>query len=192
MAGIWPTSVILNGSFTRLLDPDATLKAKITEFVDKGDFGLAAGAKSDGTYDRVWFEQSVSPDEIMFDGSVFLLTKAKARELKTAAASPPATGQESVTVPTVTTPEEEEKPAAEDAIKPSTKVLRITGNVPPEVWNRVGTKLIPKLKSGQDFKVEVGFSVTVDSGNALHLKTEVQQILQDLGLAEQLTLELEP
>ena len=56
----------------------------------------------------------------------------------------------------------------------------------------VGTKLIPKLKSGQDFKVEVGFSVTVDSGNALHLKTEVQQILQDLGLAEQLTLELEP
>ncbi|MFZ3376258.1 MAG: hypothetical protein WA183_11955, partial [Chthoniobacterales bacterium] len=57
-SGAWPLSGLrqsfLNGSFTRLLDPDATLKGKITEFVDKGDFGLASGAKPDGTYERVW------------------------------------------------------------------------------------------------------------------------------------------
>src|SRR5262249_26871759 len=39
-SGAWPLSGLrqsfLNGSFTRLLDPDATLKAKITEFVSKG------------------------------------------------------------------------------------------------------------------------------------------------------------
>jgi hypothetical protein len=120
-----------------------------------------------------------------------LLRKAKATELKTAVVSLPTGDQEPATGPTVTTPQEEEKPAAEDTVKPS-KVLRIAGNVPPEIWNRVGTKLIPKLKTGKDFKVEVGFSVTVDSGTASHLKTELQQILQDLGLAEKLTVELEP
>lgn len=194
-SGAWPLSGLrqsfLNGSFTRLLDPDATLKAKITEFVDKGDLGLGAGAKPDGTYDRVWFKESVSPDEIMFDGSVFLLRKAKAKELKTTAVSPPTGRQEPGEGPTVTTSEEEEKPAVEDTLKPS-KVLRITGNVPPEIWNRVGTKLIPKLKTGKDFKVEVGFSVTVDSSTAVHLKTELQQILQDLGLSEKLTIEFDP
>ena len=65
-----------------MLDPDATLKAKITGFVDKGDFGLGAGGKPDGTYDRVWFKELLSSDEIMFDGSVFLLTKTKAKALK--------------------------------------------------------------------------------------------------------------
>jgi hypothetical protein len=194
-SGAWPLSGLrqsfLNGSFTRLLDPDTTLKAKITQFVDKGDFGLAAGVKPDGKYDHVWFEQLVSLDEITFDGSVFLLRKAKAKELKTAAVSPPTGDQVPAAGPPITTPREEEKPAAGDTIKPS-KVLRIAGNVPPEIWNRVGTKLIPKLKTGKDFKVEVGFSVMVDSGTASHLKTELQQILQDLGLSEKLTIELEP
>ena len=36
-----PKVSFLNGSFTRLLDPDATLRSKLAEFVDKGDFGLA-------------------------------------------------------------------------------------------------------------------------------------------------------
>jgi len=36
----------------RLVDPDATLKSKIAEFVLRGDFGLASGAKPDGTYER--------------------------------------------------------------------------------------------------------------------------------------------
>ena len=193
-SGAWPLSGLrqsfLNGSFTRLLDPDATLKGKVTEFVDKGDFGLAAGAKPDGTYERIWFQELVSPDEITFDGSVFLLTKAKAKALKKAEVSPPPGGEEPPT-PTITPPEEEEQPGGE-VVTAKSKILRITGNVPPEIWNRIGTKLLPKLKSGQDFKVEIGFSVTVDPATASHLKTEVDQILQDLGLAEKLTIQLEP
>src|SRR5205823_1988213 len=102
-SGAWPLSGLrqsfLNGSFTRLLDPDATLKGKITEFVDKGDFGLASGPKPDGTYDRVWFEQLVSPDEITFDGSVFLLTKSKAKQFKTAMVTTGATPEPIVAPP---------------------------------------------------------------------------------------------
>ena len=116
----------------------------------------------------------------MFDGSVFLLTKAKAKELKTAAASPPSTGQEPTAGPTVVAPHEEEQPPAEGGIEPATKVLRIIGNVPPEVWNRVGTKLLPKLKTQEDFKVEVGFSVRVDAAAASYVKAELQQFCRIL------------
>jgi hypothetical protein len=53
----WPLASLrqsfLNGSLTRLLDPDTILRNKITEFVSKGDFGLSSGQKPDGTYDRV-------------------------------------------------------------------------------------------------------------------------------------------
>ena len=48
-SGAWPLASLrqsfLNGALTRLLDPDATLRKKIVEFVDKGDFGLASGQR---------------------------------------------------------------------------------------------------------------------------------------------------
>ena len=48
-SGAWPLASLrqsfLNGSLTRLVDPDATLKSKIVEFVTRGDFGLASGNK---------------------------------------------------------------------------------------------------------------------------------------------------
>ena len=72
----------LNGSLTRLVDPDAILKTKIVEFVDRGDFGLASGRELDGNYERVWFEELVSPDDVAFDAGVFLLRKDSAKALK--------------------------------------------------------------------------------------------------------------
>src|SRR4030043_749998 len=61
-SGAWPLASLrqsfLNGSLTRLLDPDAILRAKIVEFVLRRDFGLASGKKPDGGYERVWFDES--------------------------------------------------------------------------------------------------------------------------------------
>ena len=52
-SGAWPLASLrqsfLNGSLTRLVDPDAILKTKIVEFVTRGDFGLASGQKPDGS-----------------------------------------------------------------------------------------------------------------------------------------------
>src|SRR5438477_7067278 len=94
---------------------------------DKGDFGLGAGAKSDGTYERVWFEQLVSPDEIMFDGSVFLLTKSKAKELKVATVTPSGVPEPSVPPPTPgVEPGEQEPPTGVSAKE---TIVRITGSV---------------------------------------------------------------
>ena len=60
----------LNGALTRLADPDKVLRKKISEFVSRGDFGLASGQKPDGTFERVWFEKPVNVDEVAFDAKV--------------------------------------------------------------------------------------------------------------------------
>jgi hypothetical protein len=52
---------LLNGSLTRLLDPDSTLKSKIVEFATRGDFGLASGKKPDEAYERTWFKEDQAP-----------------------------------------------------------------------------------------------------------------------------------
>jgi hypothetical protein len=99
----------LNGSLTRLLDPDAVLKAKIVEFVGRGDFGIASGSKADGTYERDWFEELLSPDEVNFEANVFLLAKVKAKGLKTRSTFEPAIEPE---------PKSDEKEPIEPVIEP--------------------------------------------------------------------------
>src|SRR5205814_2155138 len=86
-SGAWPLTSLrqsfLNGALTRLPDPDTTLRKKIVEFVEKGEFGLASGQSPGGGYQRVWFQEWVEPDEISFEPNVFLLSKSKALTLKT-------------------------------------------------------------------------------------------------------------
>jgi hypothetical protein len=68
--------------------------------------------------------------------------------------------------------------------------------VPPEVWNRLGTKVLPKLRSavpagrqGSDLKIGIEFSVTVQTGVAQSFQTDLKQILDDLGLADRVRVE---
>jgi predicted RecA/RadA family phage recombinase len=186
-SGAWPLASLrqsfLNGSLTRLVDPDAVLKSKVVEFVDRGDFGLASGQKPAGGYERVWFRELVAPDEIAFEAGVFLLRKATAEALKSGLVpvptpEPPTTT--SVTKPELTPPP---TPGAE------TRTLRLVGTVPPEIWNRLGTKILPKLRSGSELTIGLEFTVTVKADAAGGLATELRQILQELGLAETVRVE---
>jgi hypothetical protein len=52
------------------------------------------------------------------------------------------------------------------------------------MWNRLGTRILPKLRSGADLKVGVDFSVTVSALSAGNLVSELRQIVQELGLAD--------
>ena len=70
-----------------------------------------------------------------------------------------------------------------------TRTLRIIGTIPPEIWNRLGTKIIPKLKSGSDLKIGVDFPVVLDVGNAKIFESDLRQVLQDLGLADKVRIE---
>ena len=191
-SGEWPLASLrqsfLNGSLTRLVDPDAILKTKIFDFVGRGEFGLASGQKPDGNYERVWFGEFVAVDEIAFDAGVFLLRQATAKALKAGAAAPTAPSPQPTPepfVPPVLSPTEDAEPAP----AASAKTVRIVGAVPPETWNRLGTKILPKLRSGSDLRIGLDFTVTVKAEAATTLMAELQQILQELGLGDQLKVE---
>ncbi len=189
-SGAWPLASLrqsfLNGSLTRLVDPDAVLRAKIVEFVEKGDFGVGSAKNPDGSYERVWFEEPIGRDEVAFESDIFLLHKSRAKALKTE----PETGPSPAPQPEpVIAPAPAPEPGPNTS--PASKVLHVGGIVPPETWNRLGTKLLPKLRSGSDLKVSVDFRVTADAKVVKSLADDVRQILGDLGLAEEVVVDEE-
>jgi hypothetical protein len=190
--GAWPLASLrqsfLNGSLTRLIDPDAVLKAKVVDFVGKGEFGLASGARPDGTYERMWFHEFVAPEEVAFDAGVFLLKKDKARSVKAGAGVP----AEPVVPPERRQPETaagSEVSTDEAGTTGAPKTLHIAGCIPYEMWNRFGTRVLPKLRSGSDLKIGIDFSVTVIPENAATLPDDLRQILQELGLGNAVKVE---
>ncbi len=197
--GAWPLNSLrqsfLDGSLTRLLDPDAVLRTRIVDFVSDGEFGLASSDKGDGHYGRVWFKEPVEVDEVAFESGVLLLTRAKAERLRAPAPdAEPAkpeeqTGPSTVTGPGPVPPSDVETQVGLPLGTGRKSTLRITGTVPPEVWNRLGTRILPKLRSGEDLSVGVEFSVSVDSGLAHGFQLELIQALDDLGLREQVRIE---
>ena len=192
--GAWPLTSLrqsfLNGALTRLIDPDATLRRQIVEFVSKGDFGLASGGRDEGGFERLWYAEPIRAEEVAFEANVFLLTKAKAAELK---ASPgdstkPQPGPEPSPGPEPA-PGPEPGPDPEPGPGTQKTILRLAGTVPPEVWNRLGTKVLPKLRSGDDLIVGIDFSVSVSTQFARSMETDLQQILDDLGLRDRVLVE---
>ena len=210
--GAWPLTSLrqsfLNGSLTRLADPDAVLRRQIVEFVAKGDFGLASGEPASGAkgdeYERLWFREHVAPDEVAFEPRVYLLKRAKAEYLRAASSRPEPKmplGEAELQL----TPEPEAGPATRDpAVREPTPAreapsadhtpvtLRIRGKVPSESWNRVGMKLVPRLRSADSaLDVSVEFAVRVNSAAAGPLEAEVNQALDDLGLGNAVTVRKE-
>lgn len=190
----WPLTGLrqsfLDGSLTRLVDPDPVLRAKIAEFVRTGDFGLASGPTAAGGYEKVWFREEVPTADIAFENGVFLLSKAKAEELaqdpafvqQTAAAAPPP-------APPSDTPPEPAWNALLPAPAAGQKArLSLTGAIPRYAWNRVGTSLIPKLHGGEEVSAKVELSVLVDAAEAENLAGELRQAMDALGLALQLDI----
>ena len=70
-----------------------------------------------------------------------------------------------------------------------TLVLRVKGTIPPELWNRLGTKVLPKLRAGTDLKVGLEFSVTVDANTSASVIADLNQILKELGVGESVIVE---
>ena len=192
-AGAWPLTSLrqsfLNGALTRLIDPDAVLRRQITAFVSNGDFGFASGRRDDGGFDRLWYAEVLPPEEVAFEGNVFLLNKAKAQELKTGA-EPPA-HQPRLSPSSAPKPEPDPGSRLEPGPTPTAPAttLRLSGTVPPEVWNRIGIKLLPKLRTGNHLSVGIDLSVTVDPHSAQNVESDLRQALDDLGIADRLRIE---
>jgi hypothetical protein len=191
-SGAWPLSGLrqsfLDGSLTRLTDPDTILRRQIMEFVAGGEFGLASGDKGDGTYGRLWFAEPIRPEEIAFESSVFLLARGTAETLRAAPKDFPHPQPEHEPGPDPD-PQPDPGPAPEPTPGTATTTLRLAGTVPPEVWNRLGTRVLPKLRSGDDLNVGIEFSVSVGSQFVRNMKTDLKQILDDLGLGDRIRIE---
>ncbi len=194
-SGAWPLASLrqsfLDGSLTRLVDPDAALRQKIVELVENGEFGLASGTMENGGYERLWYAEQVAADEVAFEQQVFLLTRARSEEIASSAApqaTPPETARDAglpAAAETKTEPEPEPEPVApSDGREAETSVrLQVSGDVPPESWNRIGTKVIPKLRSGKELAIRVQLDVEVAAPMAATLDVDLRQALDDLGLA---------
>lgn len=200
-SGAWPLGSLrqsfLNGALTRLLEPDRVLRAKIVEFVGAGEFGLASGPQPDGTYERVWFKELIPLEEVAFESGVLLVKKDKAAALKKPPKPKPdeekkpdeppepdtGEGGGGIGTGTGTDTDTDKEP---EAPGPSTTPVRVAGQLTPELWNRLGTKVLPKLRTQPDFAIEVAMSATVDSAAANDLKSDLKQIIADLGLEETL------
>ncbi len=190
--GAWPLASLrqsfLNGALTRLVDPDAVLKSRIVAFVRNGDFGLASGKRADGSFERLWFEEAVGPEEVAFESGVFLLRKATTEALRSGPPAEPGSKSDPAITPTPgTVVQPEPSPAPEPTA--GTKTLRLSGNVPPEVWNRLGTKVLPKLRAGTELTIGVDFSVRVVADAAPGLVAELRQALDELGLGGAIRVE---
>ncbi len=191
-SGAWPLSSLrqsfLNGSLTRLPDADAILRLKVVEFVSRGEFGLGSGHQPDGSYQHLWFEEEISPDEVSFDANVFLIQKQIAAKLKR---SPSATvakpdsegGAVTVVQPGPGSPAPPTEPSLAPAPIGAVR-LRITGNVPSELWNRLGTKLLTKLRAGENVATRIDLSAEFKPDVADSFETDIRQALADLGIAE--------
>lgn len=191
-SGAWPLvslrQAFLNGSMERLIDPDGYLRAKIPEFVTRGEFGLASGRQSGGGYARVWFGELLPADEVTFEADVYLLTKARASALSI---HPAIEAMVSTGGKTETAGLPVESVEGQAALQGTEHVtLCLTGSIPPEVWNRLGTRLIPRLRGGTDLNLGLEFTVSVDPQSAPSLLEELTQLLADLALSGKVRVEI--
>ncbi len=209
VGGAWPLTGLrqsfLDGSLTRLLDPDATLRRLIGGWVESGEFGLASGERLGGGYARLWHNERPLSEEIAFEPGVFLLTKAAAERILSPpapAAEPPADTQAAANAqaasgypsplaspavsPVAGASPAANFPAAAPTLLPAAEkvTLRLTGDIPPDMWNRVGVSLVSKMRGGgSDLTLSVNLAVSVDAHAAPDLEADLRQALADLGVA---------
>jgi hypothetical protein len=169
-----------------VIDADSALRTKIPEFVQRGDFGLAWGPKSDGSYERLFFKESLPAGEIEFTSDVFLLRRKRAESLKTSPPSPATPAEVGSQVDAAP-----ERTVTDVAKTLEIVRLAVTGSLPAEVWNRVGQKLLPKLRVAGAVEISIDLSVEVPGRVANALSAEVLEILREIGLEGRLNVRID-
>ena len=148
---------------------------------------MASGPKAKSTYTRIWFQEHIAPDKVAFEPGVFLVTSARAKNLIAGFEPKPVPEPSAEPGPEpepATYPGTEARPGS--SLEPETKTIRLTGQVSPEVWNRLGTKVLPKLRFGKGLQIGIDSLVSVDSNMEAPLKSDLKLILEDLGLADKI------
>ena len=121
---------------------------------------------------------------------MFLLTREKARQLKTAPEDLPQEPEPTSGPDSEPSPEPLQTKTGPTTGSENLKTtFRLSGTVPSEVWNLLGRRLLPKLRSGDDLTVGIDFSVSVGPQFAQNMEAELRQILEDLELGDRVRVE---
>ncbi len=192
-SGAWPLASLrqsfLDGSLTRLVDPDAILRPKIAEFVMRGDFGVAWKAAGDG-YESVRFQELLAPEDVHFDSDTFLLRRAAAMALKEPRSGPTGVPEPAAPAPgaPIPTPLAAAHVQAAEADRPARK-LSLEAAVPSEQWNRLGTRVLPRLRAGSGLRIGLSLEVTLPGDSVEAMVEELRQVLEELGISSSVQLE---
>lgn len=112
-----------------------------------------------------------------FESGVFLILKAEAKSLVVPPEPEPQPDSEEETEEKTTTPD----PDSES----SKRKFRVKGEIPPESWNRLGTKLIAKLRSSSEgLKVEISLEASAEAAAAKSLVDDLRQALDHLSASD--------
>jgi hypothetical protein len=210
-SGVWSLAGLrksfLDGSLTRLPNPEEALKAAIPRLVERGDFGLASGSKSDSKFGRVWFRQLVPSEEVTFDSETFLIMKSRAEVLASGGV-----GSKSPTLEFLQGPGSPARVVAASGVGPSGTVVSGTGPLPEikigdpgadsataavftlqgalaaEAWNKLGVGLVPTLKRGKALSISVTIEVRTSVVEREEFEREIRRRLADLGIGGQWTI----
>lgn len=126
-------------------------------------------------------------EEVTFDDKTFLLTRERASSLKE---KPIAVVPASSSTPGGFELQPPPSPAPIEAPAAGSIRLCLRGTIPPEQWNKLGTKLLPKLRvAGKDLSLGLDASLTLRAEDVRHVEADLRQALRDLGLERLVRIE---
>jgi hypothetical protein len=62
-------------------------------------------------------------------------------------------------------------------------IISVAGSIPPEQWNRLGTRLLPKMRAAGTVTATILLEIKLDESKAPALSTELSQIVEENGLS---------
>ncbi|MGP8076053.1 MAG: DUF499 domain-containing protein [Thermoplasmata archaeon] len=207
-SGAWSLAglrkAFLDGSLTRLPDPEGALKTSIPRLVERGDFGLASGEKPDGTYERLWISELVPSEEVTFDTDTFLLLKSRALTLRTPISQITPAGTENLgsgrssallvppgPVGSTKSVMPEIRIGGSEADSKTRASFSLSGSIPPEAWNKLGIGLVPTLKKGRELSILLSISVKTPISERENFERELRRRLAELGIAGSWTIQVQ-
>ena len=204
--GAWPLKSLrqsfLDGSLTRLADPDAVLKSKIHDFVYKGDAGLISTSSADGSGYHLWFKEDIDPSEIMFVSEVSLVMAKKVDLYKPKDEHGPQPDPDGRVTPPE--PEGDGQGSGTDSDTDSTygqgqhdpqfelpriETIKLSGELPYELWNKFSRSVLTKLNaSSNGLIIKIDIKAETESNRSENIKKELLSGIQEVNLDEKIKI----
>lgn len=115
-------------------------------------------------------------------------TKALSEKLKSPEITPvPALAPELAPLETPAVPQ---NPRPDGGGAGAHTTISIAGRIPPEQWNRLGTRLIPKMRAAGTVTATIRLDIELDQSRATALSAELRQIVGEAGLSGSVRIDL--